>query len=129
MVDEKDLWKYRDHYGNVVKLISIPGRRTYAGIKNDRIILLEINDKYRGTVARMAYPVVLQMAMWEAVYNVWEKPEKKAKYAKTFDELIHKKLQQDKMEFGQRYVTYICHNSRETSCCCCQFYKFYEIYM
>lgn len=94
VMNEQLIYEYKDRYGNIIRLISIPGRRLYTGIKNDRIILIEINDKYRGTVARIAYPVALQTKMWEAVFDVWEKPEKKAKYANTFMELIKKRLLQ-----------------------------------
>ena len=100
--DRIEIYRYpqegRNPKGCVLRLISIPGQRQYIGeqYKVDRLILIEIENS-KGEKLNIAYPVEAQKAMWEAVFNVWVKPEKKAKYAHEFKMFIEQKLQQAKL--------------------------------
>lgn len=94
---ERILTEFKIKNGAVIRLIAIPGQRQYKDISHDEIILIEI-EEHTGRIARAAYPMGLLEAMWEAVFDVWEKPEKKASYATRFAKLIREKLQQSKLE-------------------------------
>lgn len=94
---EEVLKEFNIKNGDVIRLIAVPGQRPYRDVQNDKIILIEI-EEHTGNRARTAYPTGLLEAMWEAVFDVWEKPEKKASYATRFANLIRNKLQQSEMK-------------------------------
>lgn len=76
-------------------LVAYPGQRHYPDEeirKNDRRIHLEMAQ---GDIRlSLAYKTDMQFDMWRAVFRVWVKPEKKAKYVEQLQVLIGKELAQ-----------------------------------
>lgn len=78
-------------------ILSGPGSRQYANIdlKNDRILYIELERN--GLKIEFPYSVEDQLALWELLYDIWQKPEKKIFYAQRFLRLIFDKLVQGKL--------------------------------
>lgn len=89
--------RFRD--GTIARLFSVPGKRQYSPeiMAVDRIVVLEI-EKPSGAKADVAYSITLQKELWKRVFEIWVKPEKKAKYAEEFKKFITEQLQQAKLE-------------------------------
>jgi len=99
MNSKKIIYEYQNKFGSTLRLVQVQGHRQYPNIlpEENILILIEIYDKYRNATASIAYPVEAQEKMWKAVFDVWIKPEKKAKYAEQFRKLIAEELQQAKL--------------------------------
>lgn len=62
-------------------------------------LIKELQINGNSVIVSMEFPYSIPdlEAMWECMFNVWVKPEKKANYAKRFQSLINNKLRQAKL--------------------------------
>lgn len=85
-------------------IVAGPGSRQYRGIDLTKDRILYIRLEKDGITIEYPYKVIDQLAIWELVFDVWQKPEKKLLYANRFLKLIHHKLLQAKLEgFARAY--------------------------
>lgn len=95
---------YHNGEKTIFRILAGPGQRQYRGIdlSKDRIIYFQLEKD--GITIEYPYAVRDQLAIWELVFDVWQKPEKKLKYAKEFLKLIYHKLIQAKLQgFAKAY--------------------------
>jgi hypothetical protein len=88
----------------IFRILAGPGNRQYRGIDLNKDRLLFIQLEKDGIKIEYPYKVDDQLAIWELVFDVWQKPEKKLNYAKQFMNLIYSKLLQTKLQnFAKAY--------------------------
>jgi len=88
----------------IFRITAGPGSRRYRNIDTSKDRILYLCLEKAGIKIELPYSVEDQLAIWELVFDVWQLPEKKLKYAQKFMRLIYNKLLQSKLTgFAKAY--------------------------